>query len=209
LNGLYAIIDPSACAGRDPVQIAGAIAAGGCAAMQLRAKQFSDKEFSNLARLLARLCRSAGVVFFINDRPDIALQADADGVHLGQDDMAIAEARHMVGDKLVGISTHTLAQASAAVERGADLIGYGPVYTTRTKLSSNPEVGVKGLGEVCRRWALPVVAIGGITPANLREVMTAKPRLVAAISALCGADDPQTVARIMHQTILGVRARVG
>lgn len=203
MRGLYAIVDPDRCAGRDPVAVAHAILRGGCAVLQLRAKRLADGPRLALARQLGVVCRAAGVPFVVNDRVDLALLADADGVHLGQDDVTPPEARRIVGRMQIGVSTHSLAQALDAVRNGADLIGFGPVYETLTKDDPDPVVGIAELRQVCTQVRVPVVAIGGITRDRARECAAAGATLVAAISAVCGAEDPETAARQMHAAARG------
>lgn len=202
LRGLYAIVDPDHCRGRDPVAIARAILAGGCAVLQLRAKALPDGACLALARELRAWCRRAGVPFVVNDRPDLAVLTPADGVHLGQDDLPLAEARRIVGDGIsLGLSTHDQAQARAAVAAGADLIGFGPIFDTATKERPDPVVGLDRLADVARAVPLPVVAIGGIAIDRAAEVARHGARLVAAISAVSGADDPEAAARTFHRAV--------
>jgi thiamine-phosphate pyrophosphorylase len=199
-RGLYAIVDPEHCAGRDPVTVAEAILAGGCAVLQLRDKHEATR--AALARELLARCRGAGVPFVINDDLELALSLRADGVHLGQGDLPVERARALAGDALaIGLSTHDLAQARAAAGRGADLIGFGPVFATATKLNPSPVVGVEGLHAVCEQAALPVVAIGGIGLANVAQVRAAGCSLAAVISAVCGASDPRLAAESLHRAL--------
>ncbi|MCC6874649.1 MAG: thiamine phosphate synthase [Sandaracinaceae bacterium] len=202
-RGLYAIVDPAACRDRDPVAVAEAILRGGCAALQLRDKLNCDHDRLGLARRVGACCRAAGVPFVVNDRPDLALLAGADGVHLGQEDLPIAEARRVAGELWIGRSTHDLAQALDAVDQGADLIGFGPVFATSTKERPDPVVGLEGLGEVVRRVAVPVVAIGGVTLERAAEVSATGAPLAAAIAAVCAAGDPERAARALHQALGG------
>lgn len=199
MRGFYAIVDPDRCAGRDPDRIAHAILDGGCAALQLRAKQLPDSALLALARRLASRCRVAKIPFFVNDRPDIALLSGATGIHLGQKDLPVAEVRRLAPSAVVGLSTHDLAQARRAVERGADLIGFGPIYETQTKHDPDPIVGIHGLEEVCQSVAVPVIAIGGIDAERAPEVARAGAAMAAAISAVCGADDPARIAHAIHR----------
>lgn len=201
-RGLYAIVDPAACRGRDPEVVAAAILRGGCAVLQLRDKSASDRDRLSLARRLAARCRRAGVPFVVNDRPDLALLAGADGLHLGQDDLPIAEARRIVGC-VVGVSTHDEAQARRAVADGADLVAFGPVHPTASKADPDPVVGVERLAGVCAAIATPVVAIGGITMENAAAVRRAGARWGAVIRAVCGADDPEAAARALHRELGG------
>lgn len=150
------------------------------------------RAFYEMAATLCPLVQSGGGAFIVNDRCDVALAVGADGVHLGQEDLPLADARAMLGgQKLIGISTHNLAQALEAEAGGADYIGYGPIFATMTKEKPDPVVGVVGLGEVRARLRIPIVAIGGITPRNVTEVMAAGADAVAAVSAILAAADPQ------------------
>ncbi|HKP61609.1 MAG TPA: thiamine phosphate synthase [Polyangiales bacterium] len=201
MRGLYAIIDPEACR-LPPLAVAQAVLRGGCAALQLRAKQLSDADFLALGHSLGRVCRAAGVPFFVNDRVWLARELGADGVHVGQDDQALEQVREALGPQaLIGLSTHSLAQALDAERRGASLIGFGPVFPTRTKLNPEPQVGLPGLREVCSVLRIPVVAIGGVDPRNAADVAAAGAPLGAAISALCAAEDPEQAARTLHRVL--------
>lgn len=200
MKGLYAIIDPDHCSGRDPVWVGEQILAGGCVALQLRAKSGNDREQLGRARALAERCRAARVPFWINDRLDLGLLVGADGVHLGQDDVPLSEARRIFHG-LLGSSTHSLAQARAAAAAGADVIGFGPVFSTQSKQNPDPVVGVPGLTEVCRAVRVPVVAIGGIELANAREVASSGASYAAAIGALCLAEDPRAAAEALQRAL--------
>jgi len=202
-KGLYAIIDPEHCLGRDPLRVADAVLRGGCAALQLRAKLLADRPRLALARALAARCRAASVPFWMNDRIDLALLSEADGVHLGQDDLALSDARALWRMRALGRSTHTLAQARAAEREGADVIGFGPIFTTTSKRNPDPSVGLAGLREVCTAVRCPVVAIGGITLAHAAELVGAGASYIAVIGAVCGADDPESAARALHAALLG------
>jgi thiamine-phosphate pyrophosphorylase len=167
--------------------------------MQLRVKQKPDAELEQLSRALHALCRAAAVPFVINDHVELARLVGVEGVHLGQHDVPLELARtRLGGTALIGLSTHNREQALDAEARGADLIGFGPVYPTHTKDRPEPVVGVNVLGEVCRVLRIPVVAIGGITPENIGAVVTSGAVMVAAISAICAADDPRAAARRLH-----------
>lgn len=192
-RGFYAIVDPAYCSA-SPVQTAEAILRGGCAALQLRDKNHGDREVLALARAIRARCRDAEVPFVLNDRFDLALLCDADGVHLGQDDLPIEEVRrHFSG--VIGVSTHDLAQARAAERAGADLIGFGPVLPTRSKAEPGPVVGFEGLTRCRAEVELPIVAIGGLDATSAARAHAAGAELVAAISAVCGSDDPELAAR--------------
>lgn len=197
-RGLYAIVDPEHVGGRDPLEVARAILRGGCAVLQLRAKRLADRELVELARAMRALTAEQGVPFVVNDRADVARIVEADGLHLGQDDLRVSEARVLVGSMPIGLSTHDLAQAEAAVREGADLIGFGPVFPTATKENPDPVVGLDRLAQVSRRVPVPVVAIGGITADHLDSIRAAGAAFVAAISAVAGAPDPEAAARRFH-----------
>ncbi|MDH3728237.1 MAG: thiamine phosphate synthase [Myxococcales bacterium] len=179
---LYAIVDAEAA--RNPEELAERALSIGCAALQLRAKRLDDQSLLALAEQLNAACKRANVPFIVNDRPDIAALIGADGVHLGQDDMRISEARDIVGPIDIGVSTHDLRQALEAEGGGADRIAFGPVFVTATKENPDPVVGLKKLEEVSRRVSCPVVAIGGITPENAAQVLTHGAAQLAVISAL-------------------------
>jgi thiamine-phosphate pyrophosphorylase len=202
MRGLYAIIDPAFCEG-EPIQIAEAVLRGGCAALQLRDKRADDASFLALARQLAGACRARGVPFFINDRVWLAEHLPSCGVHVGQDDMPIAEVRARLGPRSIGVSTHSLAQAEAAARAGADLLGFGPVFATASKLDSEPVVGLPGLQQVCARIAKPIVAIGGVNQTNAADVARCGAPLAAAISAICAATSPEDSARELHALLGG------
>jgi len=156
----------------------------GCAIVQLRAKRLDDVSFLKIAQRVRSACTHAEVPFVINDRADIARLVRADGLHLGQDDLSIEDARQVVADMQIGVSTHTLEQAVTADAKGADLIAFGPVFETKTKENPDPVVGLRTLQQVCQTVSRPVVAIGGITPENAGEARRAGARYVAVISAL-------------------------
>jgi thiamine-phosphate pyrophosphorylase len=160
--------------------------------VELREKEGTDRERLRLARELREATVRAGVLFVVNDRPDLALLSHADGVHVGQDDLAPQAVRAIVGrEGLVGVSTHSLAQAMAASLSGADFIGVGPVFASRTK-DAGPLLGLDGLAEVVRQVRVPAFAIGGIGPENIDSVIAAGAQRVAVSAAILGANDPGT-----------------
>lgn len=177
-------------------------ATGGAAVFQLREKGLSDRELLDRARLVRRVTRETGTLFIVNDRPDIARLADADGVHLGQDDLTVAAARSILGsDKLVGVSTHDAGQIRTAVLAGADYLGVGPVFPSNTK-SFDAFPGLEFVREAATATALPGFALGGITPANAADVVAAGLSRVAVASAVTTADDPAAVCR-QFRSLLG------
>ncbi|RLB37194.1 MAG: thiamine phosphate synthase [Deltaproteobacteria bacterium] len=182
IDSLYAIIDAEVA--DHPLALTFQALNAGCAIVQLRAKRLDDVAFLEIAKRVRSACAHAKVPFVVNDRADIARLVGADGLHLGQDDLCIEDARRVVGDMQIGVSTHTLEQAAAADAEGADLIAFGPVFKTRTKENPDPVVGIQTLEAVCQAVSHPVVAIGGITPENASEPLRAGARYIAVISAL-------------------------
>lgn len=183
-SGLYAIIDTEQMSNRDPLRFASQMLERGCSVVQLRTKRLDDRSALELALELRALCAKADVPFVVNDRPDLAVLSGADGLHLGQNDMRVQDARALTGSMPLGVSTHSLSQAQQAERDGADLIGFGPVFPTRTKKNPDPVVGLEQLAEVCEAVSVPVVAIGGIDADNAADVLKRGARWLAAISAL-------------------------
>ncbi len=182
IDSLYAIIDAEVA--ERPLELTFQALNAGCAMVQLRAKRLDDVAFLNIAKRVRSACAHAEVPFVINDRADIATLVRADGLHLGQDDLSIEDARRVVRDMPIGMSTHNLEQAAKADIDGADLIAFGPVFETKTKESPDPVVGLHTLEEVCKTVSRPVVAIGGITPENAAETLRTGARYIAVVSAL-------------------------
>jgi thiamine-phosphate pyrophosphorylase len=200
-RGLYAIIDVDACTERAPLDVAAAVLEGGCAMLQLRAKRCRDDEVLALGRQLRTLCADVGVPFVLNDRAPLSHVLGADGVHLGQEDLSIEAARSVAPGVMVGLSTHTLEQARMAAQRGADLIGFGPVFATASKENPDPVVGLQALSVVVSSVRIPVVAIGGIDLSNVESVAATGVAMAACIGALCRADDPCAAARALHAAL--------
>jgi thiamine-phosphate pyrophosphorylase len=169
---------------------------GGVDVVQLRAKSASDEQIIATGRRLAAVCADRGVVFILNDRPDLAAAVNADGVHVGQDDVSVAEARRLVGEaRIVGLSTHSPAQIDAAARQpGLDYIGVGPVHATPTK-PGRPAVGLELVRYAAAHAATPFFAIGGIDAANVGAVRAAGATRVAVVRAVTEAADPAGAAR--------------
>lgn len=184
LPKLYAITDRqwSNCTHEEIVRM---LLNGGARFIQLRDKEASARELLDQAMACLKLTRKAGATLIINDRVDVALTAGADGVHVGQDDISVAEAREILGeDKIIGVSTHSIAQFRAALETSANYIAVGPVYPTTTKENSAAIVGLKLVREARKLTDRPLVAIGGINHKRAPKVIAAGADCVAAISAL-------------------------
>ena len=201
LRGLYAIVDGSAA--RPPLELVQAFLRGGAAVIQLRLKSLSTRELCEVAREAARICRQRDALLLVNDRPDVARAAGADGVHLGQEDLPAGAARDLLGDDaLVGVSTHSDAEIDAALGAGVDYLGFGPVFETRSKPGAPlpPPHGLAGLERAVRRAApVPVVAIGGLTARSAAGSAHAGAACVAAIGELCHAADPEQAARALAE----------
>ena len=195
LPRLYAIVDPLD-TGRDPIALARAMLAGGARLLQLRCKEATPRELLAIATHIGPIARRHRCVFLVNDRPDVARAARADGVHLGQEDLPIAAARRVLGpDRIVGISTHDVEEGRAAAASGADDIGVGPIYATASKAGALPARGVELVRAARAAVRCPLVAIGGITPGNAADVLAAGADSVAMIAALVRADDPSVAVR--------------
>jgi thiamine-phosphate diphosphorylase len=195
VRGFYAVLD------REDEQLARTLAAHACV-LQVRVKSNDASLVVRIANLARRVCSDAGIALVINDRLDIALAVGADGVHLGQTDLPIGEARAIAGPRLaIGVSTHDLTQLRAACAAGADYLGFGPVFATRTKQNPDPVQGLEGLrAAVQAAEGIPVVAIGGITPAHARDVHAAGAAAICAISAVNDATDVTFAASEMSRT---------
>ncbi|SFU46276.1 thiamine phosphate synthase [Alicyclobacillus macrosporangiidus] len=175
--------------------------AGGATAVQLRRKQELGRRFVELGRALRELTRRAGVLFFINDRVDVAAIVDADGVHVGQDDISCRDARRLLGpEKVIGVSAETVEEAVAAELDGADYLGVGAVYPTQSKPDAG-FTGLDGLTEIVRSVRIPVVAIGGIGLANAGEPMRCGASGIAVVSAVMSAPDPEAAARALRSRV--------
>ena len=181
---LYAITDPQL-SNYTHVEIVERMLAGGARIIQLRDKESGSKEFFDDARDCLKLTQAAKALLIINDRVEIARAAGADGVHLGQEDLSVEEAREVLGaNKIIGISTHSLAQVEAAIKTSANYLAVGPIYATTTKEDADPVVGLELVKQARALTSLPIVAIGGINLERAPAVIAAGASSVAVISAL-------------------------
>jgi thiamine-phosphate pyrophosphorylase len=194
LPPLYAILDPEQTRGRPAERVLAALLEAGVSMLQLRVKSLPPVDFLELAKQARAVTRAHGCKLIINDRVDIALACGADGVHLGQDDLPLRAGRKLMGQKIIGISTHDLDQARAAERAGADYIGFGPMFGTRTKATGYEARGPEMLQQIRRAVTLPIVAIGGITEANVQEVWQA------------GADSAAIIGDVLHDNDPGAKA---
>jgi thiamine-phosphate diphosphorylase len=183
----YAIVDPSA--GHDPVELARMMLEAGVRIMQLRLKDVPTRDFVAAARAISQVCHRRDAIFIVNDRVDITMLSDADGVHLGQNDLPLAQGRELLGpDKIIGVSTSNVDLARAAEAGGADYIGFGPMYPGGLKNIQQGR-GIEGLAQVRGVVKLPIVAIGGITEATVPEVLAAGGDAAAIITDVVKAAD--------------------
>lgn len=189
-TSLYALTDSRLSLGRPIEEVAAALLKAGVKILQYREKKAKAGQMLQECSALRRLTREAGACFIINDHVDIAMLVDADGVHVGQEDLPVAAVRELVGpQKIIGLSTHNPEQARAAVESGADYIGVGPIFATQTKEDVCAPVGYEYLDWVVANIDLPFVAIGGIKIHNIAEVVSHGARCCALVSELVGAPD--------------------
>ncbi len=192
---LYGILDITYVAVTDVERVAGAMIEGGVDLLQVRAKTSSVAEVVDLAGQLHKITLTAGVPLIVNDYAEVAAQVQIEGVHVGQDDDSIATAREKAGRAIiVGKSTHSLEQASAAQREDADYIGFGPIFTTPTKPDYKP-IGVKNIKRVHADVSLPIFCIGGIKVDNVGEIVAAGAKRVAIVSGLLKAPDIAEYAR--------------
>jgi thiamine-phosphate pyrophosphorylase len=189
LPPLYSILDPEQTKGRAGETVLLELLEGGIRWLQLRAKAKPPRDFLELACAARRRTRSSGCRLIVNDRVDIALACAADGVHLGQEDLPLDAARKLMGERIIGISTHDVAQAKEAEAGGADYIGFGPIFGTATKETGYSARGLEMLRRVREAVSIPIVAIGGVTEGNVKQVWQAGADSVAIISDILGADD--------------------
>jgi thiamine-phosphate pyrophosphorylase len=182
----YFIADPSVLSGTSLLKTVTDAMDGGARLIQYRDKNSARKTLYENAKRLRTLTSQRSATLIINDHIDIALAVEADGVHLGQSDLPLWAARKILGNRLVGISTHTLAEAIEAEQEGADYIGFGPVFATRTKADAKIPVGVEAITQIKKRVQIPLYAIGGVTYESLPSILAAGADGVAAISAVLG-----------------------
>lgn len=203
---LYLVTDRGLARGRASVDLVREAVAGGVTCVQMREKDGGTREFIAEARALLAALRPAGVPLIVNDRVDVALAAGADGVHLGQRDMAIADARRLGPPGwIIGISAESLADAIRAEREGADYIGVSPVFATPTKPGHAPPLGLAGLRAIRAAVKLPLVAIGGIRAENAREAIRAGADGLAVVSAIVSAESPRAAAARLRREIAAER----
>lgn len=207
IAGLYVILDTEALKGRDEVEAARAIIKGGAKVLQFRDKRRSKGELLPVADRLRTICREAEVLFIINDYLDLTLAVDADGLHIGQEDLPLSVARkNLPIDKIIGCSIKTVAQAQKAEAEGADYLAVGAIFPSPTKPESEV-VGLETLRQIKQAVSLPLVAIGGINPGNVDQVLSAGDS-IAVISAIFAEKDMEKATRRLVEKIEQSRPKV-
>jgi thiamine-phosphate pyrophosphorylase len=175
---------------------------GGADTIQFRQKSGSTREMIQVACDVKRVCAESGATFIVNDRVDVAIASEADGVHLGQDDFPIPLARQLLGREcIIGGSAATLEEARICLSEGSDYVGFGPVYPTTSKDDAGPVSGISILKGVVESIPLPIIAIGGVSAENAAEVIKAGAHGIAVISAVCCQEDPEQATRALHKAL--------
>ena len=184
------------------VELAKLAIKGGADILQFRQKIGTTREMIEICREIKRLCEDSDVMFIVNDRVDVAIASEADGVHLGQEDFPIPLARKLLGETaIIGGSAVTLEEAQECLSEGADYIGFGPVYPTTSKNDVGPVTGIEILKEVVNTISIPIIAIGGVTVENTPEVIRAGAQGIAVISAVCCQENPEQATRDLSQAL--------
>ena len=196
MRGLYLVTDRDLCRGRPLEEVVAAAVDGGASCVQIREKNLSTRAFIAEARAIKKLLADRGVPLIINDRLDVALAAEADGIHIGQDDMPYPLARRILGKgKIIGLSVETWEDVEEAEDWDVDYLGVSPIFATPTKTDTRGDWGLDGLARIRARSRHPLVAIGGLNAGNAGAVMSAGADGIAVVSAICAAADPLQAAR--------------
>ena len=203
---LYVVTDAALSKGRSDVEIAGLAYEGGADAVQLRMKGADGGEMLAAAKAIVAIAREKDRFFFVDDRVDVAMASGADGVHLGQSDIPVRDARRIMGDDaIIGVSVQTVEQAVEARDGGADYLGVGAVFRTATKPDAVQGIGLGPVFEIRQAVDIPVVAIGGINRGNIQDVIHAGADSAAVVSAIVAQDDPRAAAHELRDLILKAR----
>ncbi len=206
--GLHVLTDTSIQHRFSHGQLADFAARGGARVVQMRAKTATTRHLLEWGQEVSGACRAHGCLFLVNDHVDVALALGADGVHLGQDDMPVAIARRLLGDNaVVGSSVHSLAELRRAEDEGATYVAFGPVYRTATKVDVGPVRGLQQLSVLCESSTLPVIAIGGVGPDQVRELLAVGVAGVGVVSAVCLDPEPLEATREFVRALEGRAGR--
>ncbi len=199
---LYLVTDRALSRGRDLLEIVRAAVEGGVTVVQLREKEASTREFYRQGLKIRDFLAEREIPLIVNDRLDLALALEAEGLHLGQDDMPLPVARRLLGpDRIIGVSVFDAAEARRAEEEGADYLGLSPVFLTTTKADLTRAVGIEGIPAVRRSVTIPLVGIGGLGPENAYRAVRAGLDGVAVVSAICASPDPAAAARAIRAEV--------
>jgi thiamine-phosphate pyrophosphorylase len=202
IGRLHTLTDTSFQTRFDHVELAERMISGGTEVIQYRDKGTKTNELIETARTIAGMCRAAGVTFIINDRIDVALASDADGVHLGREDFPVALARRILGpDRIIGASVDTPEEGDEAWRAGADYVGFGPVFPSSTKADTGPVLNIGAFAERLPRFRLPVIGIGGIDCERAESVLDAGAHGVAVLAAVCCAESPAAATRRLREIV--------
>ena len=201
---LYVVITGAFCAGRPALDILDQTLAAGVKLVQMREKEMSGRALYQLAREFRRRTAAAGALLIIDDRLGLALASDADGVHLGQEDLPLKAARRIAPELIIGASTHALEEALAAQDEGASYVNIGPIFATQTKPGVTP-LGVEAIDRIAPRLKIPWTTMGGITRENISQVVARGAKHPAVMSAVTAAADPRAAAMELRQIILAER----
>lgn len=184
------------------VELARLAIRGGADTIQFRQKSGATRDMIDIARQLKQLCAEVNVTFIVNDRVDVAIAAEADGVHLGHEDFPIPLARELLGkSRIIGGSAVTLEEAQKCLAEGADYIGFGPVYPTTSKADAGPVTGIGLLKQAVEAIPLPIIAIGGINAENTPEVVRSGAHGIAVVAAVCCQENPEQATRALYQAL--------
>ena len=199
--GLYLVTDTNICPREKLLSVTESAIKGGVTLVQLREKDISTREFFDEASELKKLCKHYDVPLLINDRIDIALAVDADGIHIGQSDMPLKVSRRILGsNKIIGLSAGNVNQAVEALNDGADYLGVGAVFPTSTKKDAS-NVGIDMLKQVRKSVDIPIVGIGGINPENISQLYGSGIEGVAVVSCIMGSENPYAVSKQLSQMV--------
>jgi len=202
IGKLHVITDTAIQSRFSHIELAELAIRGGANTIQFRQKTGSTKEMIANSRRIKHLCAEAKVLFIVNDRLDVAIAAEADGVHLGQDDFPIPLARNILDENtIIGGSAATLEEARKCFEEGAEYVGFGPVFPTSSKDDAGPVSGIELLKQVVDTVPVPIIAIGGITPKNTQDVLQAGAKGIAVISAVCKAPNPKEATQKLLEAL--------
>jgi len=203
---LYPVTCERLSAGRSNLDVLDAAIRGGAKIIQLREKELATRDLFGMALAFRKRTAEAGMLLIINDRIDIALAVDADGVHLGQEDLPLAAARRIASELLIGVSTHSREEALQAQEESADYVNIGPIFPTRTKEGVNRFLGPEAIPGIAAGLAIPFTVMGGINSANIGKVVSQGAHRVAVVTAVTMADDMAGAVAALRERIRSSRA---